>query len=109
MRYYFGWDLRPNPTAGSVRWGKQPGMQHWASGCGARALWDLATLQRLRAPECMTDGRQPIRQFSGNLEKFQAGKGELKHSSPRGLFTKGSGGLGGPEHLAQRCLTRYFE
>jgi hypothetical protein len=35
--------------------------------------------ERLWAPVRMTDERRPIRQISGNLEKFQAGRGELTH------------------------------
>src|SRR5712692_8535368 len=45
--------------------------------------------ERLRAPECMTDRRRPIRQVSGNLQEFQAAIGELSHLTRRWSFTKG--------------------
>jgi hypothetical protein len=52
----------------------------------------------------MTDETGPIRQISGNFEKFQAGKGELSHSTPKGGYLlRILGGLEGPEHLRRRA------
>jgi len=34
----------------------------------------------------MTDGPRPIRQISGNFEKYQAAEGELSHPTPIGGY-----------------------
>lgn len=51
----------------------------------------------------MTDGRQPIRQISGNLEEFQAATGELRYVTVKvaicGAFAEGR--LEAPKHLAR--------
>lgn len=45
--------------------------------------------ERLCAPERMTDGRQPFRQISGNLQEFQAAIRELKRVMPKAVTYEG--------------------
>jgi hypothetical protein len=57
----------------------------------------------------MTDGRQLIRQISGNLKKFQAGTGELRYSTPKAIICQGFGADLKVLNTLRRRLTGYFD